>query len=97
MKYNFEWDPKKAKANKGKHKVGFEDAATVFKDPKAISIFDTEHSDEQDRWISIGLAPNGSLLVVHHTFNQINNKNVVIRIISCRKATKNETNQYKEL
>ncbi len=72
MEYNFECDPIKAKMNKGKHKVSFEDAATVFKDPRAISIFDTEHSGEQDRWISIGLASNGSLLVVHHTFNQIN-------------------------
>ena len=55
MQYNFEWDPKKAKANRKKHKVSFGEAATAFKDPRAISIHDDEHSTDEDRWITMGL------------------------------------------
>jgi hypothetical protein len=94
LHYNFEWDPTKAKANKVKHKVSFELYATVFKDPRALSIYDHEHSRDEDRWITLGLASNGSLLVVHHTFNHINGDIVAIRIISSRKATKKEKKQY---
>jgi len=65
LQYNFEWDPKKAKTNKVKHKVSFELSATVCKDPRAISIYDDEHSGVEDRWITLGLASNGSLLAVH--------------------------------
>ncbi len=97
MQYNFEWDPKKAKTNKTKHKVSFELGVTVFKDPRAISIYDDKHSGYEDRWITLGLALNGSLLTVHHTFEQIDRDNVTIRIISSRKATKNEKKQYTEL
>lgn len=97
MQYNFEWDPKKAKINKIKHKVSFELTGTVFKDPRAISIYDDEHSRDEDRWITLGLASNGFLLAVHHTFKQIDRDNVTIRIISSRKATKNEKKQYTEL
>ena len=97
MQYNFEWDPKKAKTNKVKHKVSFELSATVFKDPKALSIYDDEHSGHEDRWITLGLASNSSLLVVHHTFKHIDGDNVAIRIISSRKATKKEKKQYTEL
>ncbi len=97
MQYNFEWDPKKAKTNRTKHKVSFELSATVFKDPRAISIYDDELSGDEDRWITLGLASNGSLLVVHHTFKQLDEDNVAIRIISSRKATKNEKKQYTEL
>jgi uncharacterized DUF497 family protein len=96
LQYNFEWDPKKAKANKEKHKVSFELSATVFKDPRALSIYDEEHSVDEDRWITLGLASNGSLLVIHHTYNHINGDNVAIRIISSRKATKKEKKQYTE-
>jgi len=71
LRYNFEWDPKKAKTNRTKHKVSFELAATVFKDPRAISRYDDEHSGDEDRWITLGIASNGHLLVVHHTFVQI--------------------------
>ena len=96
MQYNFEWDPNKTKINKTKHKVSFELAGTVFKDPRAISIYDDEHSGGEDRWITLGLALNGSLIAVHHTFEQIDKDNVTIRIISSRKATKNEQKEYTE-
>ena len=97
MQYNFEWDPKKAKVNRLKHKVSFEHAATIFKDPQAISIYDTRHSHDEERWITMGLDSNGSLLVVHHTFEQIDKNAVIVRVISSRRATKNEEKQYTEL
>lgn len=96
MHYNFEWDPEKAKINITKHKVSFEQAATIFKDPRAISIYDEEHSEIEDRWITLGLASTGILLIAHHTYEQVDNNNAMIRIISGRKPTKYETKQYRE-
>ena len=96
MQYNFEWDREKAKINITKHKVSFEQVATIFKDPQAISIYDEEHSEIEDRWITLGLASNGILLIANHTYKQVDNKNTVIRIISGRKPTKYETKQYRE-
>ena len=97
MRYNFEWDPTKVKQNIRKHKVSFQRAATLFRDPRAISIFDDEHSQEEDRWITIGVDSEGILLVVSHTFQSIDSSSCNIRIISARKAAKKETKQYEEL
>ncbi len=94
MQYNFEWDPTKAKANYRKHRVSFERAAEVFRDPFMLSIFDKEHSQVEDRWITIGKDRNDVPLVVVHTFRRIDADNVNIRIISARKATKREIKQY---
>jgi uncharacterized DUF497 family protein len=58
----FEWDPRKARSNQAKHDVGFEAAATVFGDRHALTIYDTPHSGEQDRWLTIGRDRNGSYL-----------------------------------
>jgi uncharacterized DUF497 family protein len=96
MRYFFEWDPKKAKQNINKHKVSFERSTTVFEDPHAVSIFDGEHSDEEDRWITMGNDHTGSILVVSHTFRRIHKDSCRIRIISSRKATRNERRQYEE-
>ncbi len=96
MRYYFEWDPQKAKINLKKHKVSFERACTVFKDPNALSIYDEEHSEKEDRWVTLGMDLNGTLLVVVHTFKQLNEKICKIRIISARKATKKEIEQYNE-
>ncbi len=96
MQYNFEWDPVKAKINWKKHKVRFEHAATVFRDPLAISIFDNEHSDYEDRWMTLGVSSTGNVLVVHHTFNEIEASNANIRIFSSRKATNREKQEYIE-
>ena len=71
MQYNFEWGPDKAKQNYNKHKVSFERAAEVFLDPLMLSIYDTAHSQLEDRWITIGLDRNDVPLVVIHTFNEI--------------------------
>lgn len=94
MQYNFEWDPKKATTNIKKHKISFEDALTIFRDPKAISIYDEEHSKDEDRWITLGITWKGVLVVINHTFKQTSRNVVFIRIISSRRATINEKKNY---
>jgi uncharacterized DUF497 family protein len=87
----FEWHRRKNKTSVAKHKVGFEEARTVFGDPRAITIFDKQHSNQEERYKTLGISAKGRLLVVIH----IERENV-IRIISARKATKNEIRQYEE-
>ena len=94
--YNFEWDPRKARDNRDKHGVTFDEAATVFRDSKALSIFDPDNSETEDRWITMGISEKGSLLVVIHTFREEKEDTITIRIISSRKATKQETKKYGE-
>ena len=96
INYNFEWDLNKAISNQKKHEVSFEEAATVFKDSRALSIFDDEHSADENRWATIGISNLGRLLIVCHTFQMNDEENISIRIFSGRKATKRETKQYKE-
>jgi uncharacterized DUF497 family protein len=94
MEYNLEWDPAKTRENFRKHRVGFERAAQVFRDPNILSIEDEEHSEQEDRWVSIGRDESGNLLVVIHTFRETEPQNFTIRIISARKATRREAKQY---
>ena len=94
MDYNFEWDPSKAAANRRKHSVSFEEAATVFLDPRGRSLFDDAHSEEEDRWVTLGVSSLGRLLVVCHTFRKVKKATCMIRIFSCRKATRRESEQY---
>ncbi len=96
MHYNFKWDPTKAKQNIRKHKISFERAAMIFHDPYMISVFDDEHSQKEDRWITIGRNGNGILLAVSHTFHETDTSLSNIRIISARKAVKHERKQYEE-
>lgn len=96
MQYNFEWDSNKANLNIRKHGVSFERAATIFLDPRAVSIFDDEHSYYEERWITVGIDKTEILVVVCHTFNQNTDEIVRIRIFSARKATKKESKQYRE-
>lgn len=96
MQYSFDWDPAKAKRNEKKHGVRFERAARVFLDPFAITVFDYDHSAKEDRWITIGMVANEVLIVVVHTFRNVDNSSALIRIISARKATREETQQYHE-
>lgn len=65
VRYNCDWDPEKAKDNLAKHKVGFESAATVFLDPRAVTVFDEDHSGGEGRWITMGFDRSGVLLVVN--------------------------------
>ena len=94
VNYNFEWDPIKARENLKKHDIGFDEAATIFRDSTALSIFDPDHSESEDRWITMGISEKGRLLIVNHTFREKNVEEVTIRIISSRKATKKETKKY---
>jgi hypothetical protein len=96
MQYNFEWDPAKAKENLRKHQVSFERAAQVFLDPLMISVEDESHSEEEERWATLGRDKNSVVLVVIHTFREINADNCNIRLISARKATRREAKQYTE-
>ena len=96
MRYKFDWDPAKEKTNVRKHKVSFRRAATVFRDPNQLSIYDEEHSEIEDRWMTMGLDNTGILQVVVHTFKQVDEDLCEIRIISARKATKREAEQYRE-
>ena len=94
MLYNFEWDPKKAKSNKEGHAITFEQAVSVFRDQRALSIYDSDHSGSEDRWITLGISATGVLLAVNHTYIQVDQETVNIRIISSRKDTKREQGQY---
>lgn len=88
---NFEWDENKNSINKKKHKISFEEAQSVFYDPDALLINDPEHSQEEERFIILGLSLKANLLVVCHCYRE---SETVIRIISARKATRTETEQY---
>jgi uncharacterized DUF497 family protein len=87
----FEWDPAKAKMNLRKHGVAFREAATVLRDPLSITIFDPDHSDEEDRFITFGFSAAGRLLIVAHT-----ERGERIRIISARRLTRAEREAYEQ-
>ncbi len=86
----FDWDDIKAETNKKKHGVSFAEAATVFSDPNAIELLDEDHSDKEDRWILVGLSTKTRVLLVVFAEKE----DSVIRIVSARKAVKDETDQY---
>jgi uncharacterized protein len=92
--HHFTWDPEKAQANRDKHGVDFEVAATVLNDPLALTRYDEEHSEGEERWVTLGLAVNGALLVVVHTFEELNPAEATVRIISARPATNAERRAY---
>jgi hypothetical protein len=96
LRYTFEWDPIEAKDNLRKHRISFDRAAEVFLDPRALSIFDEEHSEHEERWVTVGKDRPGSVLIVIHTFLEVSAEECSIRIISARKASKRETKQYEE-
>lgn len=87
----FEWDPEKASSNVDSHGVSFEEAATVFGDPLAITFFDPDHSENEDRCLTFGISLNNRLLLVVHT-----DREESTRIVSAREATRREMRQYEE-
>ena len=97
MRYTFEWDPVKAKENLRKHGITFERAAELFLDPLTVSVLDEEHSEAEERWVSIGRDSHGRFLVLVHTFSEVSAQECRIRIISVRKDTKREARQYKDM
>jgi uncharacterized DUF497 family protein len=88
-----EWDENKAKINYTKHKVTFEEAQTVFYDENALLLADEKHSNEEDRFILMGMSSMMNTLLVCFCERSSNN-NEIIRIISSRKANKKEIEQY---
>ncbi len=96
MELIFEWDGNKASDNIRKHKVSFGEAKTIFDDPYLVTYSDEFHSDSEDRYISIGYSTRNRVLLVIHTEYQETEKILIIRIISCRKATLSERKFYEE-
>ena len=94
FQYRFDWGPSKARQNLKDPGIAFERAATVFLDPQALSEFDEEHRQEEDRWITLGLDRTGTLLVVYHTYREETAVSATLRLISARKATRKEAKQY---
>jgi uncharacterized protein len=88
---NFEWDPEKAARNLEKHGVSFEEAMTVFGDPLAITYFDPDHSDVEDRFLTFGHSSEDNLLIVSHTDREDRT-----RIISARQMTRKERKKYEK-
>ena len=89
----FEWDERKNRSNRTKHGVWFEEARSAFRDPNAHLFHDPEHSEEEDRFILIGVSSAARPLVVVHCYKEPDS---TIRIISARKATKKECRFYEE-
>jgi len=93
MSIRFEWDKTKSLENQKKHKISFEEAQTIFVDENALLIHDLDHSDEEDRFVLLGMSAKIKILAVCHCYRE---DDEVIRIISARKATRNEQKTYWE-
>ena len=91
MALEFEWDAREQAANRRKHGVAFDEAASVFYDENALIIGDPEHSDNEDRFVLLGMSGKLRVLVVCHCYRE---SNEVIRIISARRADKSEREEY---
>jgi uncharacterized DUF497 family protein len=88
----FSWDPKKARSNESKHGVTFEEAQSVFSDENGLLLDDPEHSEDESRFLLMGLSSFLRILVVSHTLPD----QYTIRIINAREATRSENRQYGE-
>lgn len=89
---NYEWNLIKERLNVAKHGVDFEEAKSVFADEFALVLFDEDHSNDEERFLILGMSQKDRILLVVHCYRE----NDTIRIISSRKATKSEAKQYKE-
>jgi uncharacterized DUF497 family protein len=89
----FDWDERKNRANRKKHGVWFEEALSVFDDPRALLSSDPDHSEEEERFILLGASSAGRTLVVVHCHKE---SEELFRIISARKASKKEVKFYEE-
>ncbi len=91
VELKFKWDKGKEKANEKKHGISFDEARTVFYDENSIQFFDPDHSDDEDRFILLGISFKLKVLVVCHCFRESDS---IIRIISARKADADEEQEY---
>jgi len=87
----FEWDKKKERINIKKHGISFEEARTAFYDEQAIQFFDPDHSEDEDRFLLLGMSFKLRILIVCHCFRE---SETVIRLFSARKADKEEEQEY---
>lgn len=94
--YHFEWDTAKARTNLKKHGVSFRAATAVFRDALALTTYDDEHSEDEERWVTLGRTENGPYLVVIHTFAQVSEAEIHVRIVSARAADRQEIRDYEE-
>lgn len=90
----FEWDEQKNRINRAKHGIDFAEAKTVFEDSNAVLIPDPDHSEQEERFILLGLSVRLNMLVVCHCYRS---SETVIRLISARRATRTETERYIEM
>ncbi|HLH91593.1 MAG TPA: BrnT family toxin [Xanthobacteraceae bacterium] len=96
MRIEFDWDQAKAASNIAKHGIAFEEAMAVFRDPLARTILDPDHAPGEERWVTLGEVSSGNLLVVVHTWQDIDRDRSLVRIISARRPTRNEARRYRE-
>ena len=85
----FEWDPDKAELNLSKHGVSFYEATTIFGDPMSLTIYDPDHSEDEDRYITMGESADRNILIVSHT-----DRDDRIRVIIARQATRREKKAF---
>jgi len=90
------WDSNKALSNVQKHGIPFALAASVLLDPLALTQFDAVHSDDEERWFTLGLASDGRLMAITHTHHVIDEETFLVRLISARIATRHERQQYEQ-
>ena len=91
-KITFHWDEQKNKINQQKHGISFKEAESVFFDDYALQFWDEENSQEEERFLLLGISSKMRILIVVHCFRE---EDSIIRIISARKATKNESQEYR--
>ena len=92
--FDFEWDPVKAQTNQKKPAITFDQAASVFLDPLMLTTFDEAHSQQEERWHTMGHDSAGRLVVVSHTFRETGSGRALIRLITAREATRNERQYF---
>ena len=93
MPIRFEWDPRKERRNRQRHGISFDEASTVFGDMLSITIPDPDRSDDEQRWVTMGLSHRQRLLVVIHIEED---EKEIVRIISARPADPGERREYEE-
>ena len=94
FRHHVSWNPVKARNNRTKHRVTFEQAATALNDPLASSVRDADHGEYEERWVTVGRTAGGMLIVVVHTYHEVGVDAANVRIISARPAGKRERRQY---
>ena len=96
VRIEFDWDPAKAASNQRKHGISFDDALTVFADPLALSRPEGSAVQDEERWVTIGMSHQTTLLLVVHTHIEVSENHIYIRIISARRPTRKERRDYEQ-